>query len=80
MLEHLMSLRIASARWIAGCLIMLAATAGAVLSAPWAERTFARPATLAADPAQKRTCITIDGRRFEWEFPNVPFGTLSCSE
>jgi hypothetical protein len=67
-------------QWITGCLVVLAATAGGALSVPWSERTFARPEALAADPAHKRTCITIDGKRFEWDFPNPPFGTLSCSQ
>jgi hypothetical protein len=75
-----------SGQWIVGCLVVLAAGVGGALSSPWAERTFARPAPLAADSgkagdaAHKRTCITISGKRFEWDFPNPPFGTLSCSE
>lgn len=75
-----------SRQWIAGCLVMAGATVGAALSSPWAERTFVRPASLAGDPgksedgAHKRTCVTVDGKRFEWNFPNLPFGTLSCSE
>lgn len=76
--------RMTSAQWIAGCLVVLAATAGGWLSAPWAERTFARPAgrdrANDAAAAHSRSCITIDGKRFEWNFPNPPFGTLSCSE
>lgn len=76
--------RMTSGQWIAGCLVILAATAGGWLSAPWAERAFVRPANLDsannADAGHKRTCITVDGKRFEWNFPNLPFGTLSCSE
>jgi len=76
-------IRMIASEWITGCLVILAVTVGAALSAPWAERTFVRPTTVAADPANaphKRTCITISGKRFEWDFPNPPFGTLSCSE
>jgi hypothetical protein len=72
-----------SGQWITGGLVILAATAGCALSAPWAERTFVQPTTVAADPANaphKRTCITISGKRFEWDQPNTPFGTLSCSD
>jgi len=79
-------IRMTSGQWIAGLLVVLAATVGGWLSAPWAERTFARPETLAADQpdaadsAHKRTCVSITGKRFEWNHPNPPFGTLSCSE
>ena len=71
-----------SGQWITGCLVILAATLGGALSAPWAERTFARPESRTADSgkAHKRTCITISGKRFEWDQPNTPFGTLSCSD
>ena len=76
-------MRMSSGQWITGCLVILVATVGGALSAPWAERTFVRPTTVAADPANaphKRTCITISGKRFEWDQPNTPFGTLSCSD
>ena len=76
-------MQMSSGQWITGGLVILAATVGSALSAPWAERTFARPETVAADPANpthKRTCITISGKRFEWDQPNTPFGTLSCSD
>jgi hypothetical protein len=76
-------MRMSSGQWITGCLVILAATVGGALSAPWAERTFVRPTSAAADPANaphKRTCITISGKRFEWDHPNTPFGTLSCSD
>jgi hypothetical protein len=66
-----------------GCLIIAAAGAGVAISSPWAERTFARPAITSADSANaphKRVCVTISGKHFEWDFPNPPFGTLSCSE
>jgi hypothetical protein len=85
-MEEAMRLRMTSGQWVAGCLVMLAATVGGALSSPWAERTFTRPPALAADSgkagdaAHTRTCITISGKRFEWNFPNPPFGTLSCSE
>jgi uncharacterized protein len=28
---------------------------------------------------RKGTCVTLDGKEFEWPFPNVPWNTLSCS-
>jgi hypothetical protein len=81
-----MRLRMTTGQWITGCLVMAGAAVGAALSSPWAEHTFARQATLASDAGKNgdashpRTCITISGRRFEWNFPNPPFGTLNCSE
>jgi hypothetical protein len=24
-------------------------------------------------------CFTIDGKRFDWHFANIPFGALRCS-
>ena len=81
-----MRLRMTKGQWITGCVVISAATVGGGLSSPWAERTFTRPPALASDSgkndagAHTRTCITISGKRFEWNFPNPPFGTLSCSE
>ena len=76
-------MRMTSAQWIAGSLVSLAAAAGAAVSSPWAERTFAQPEMVASDDAStphSRTCITIGGKKFEWSSANVPFGTLSCSK
>ena len=76
-------MRMSSGQWTIGCLVILVTTVGGALSAPWVERTFTRPTTVAADPVNaphKRTCITFSGKRFEWDHPNTPFGTLSCSE
>jgi hypothetical protein len=70
-------------QWITGSLVILAATLCAAISSPWAERTFSPPPAPAADAANAthtRTCITFTGKRFEWNFPNPPFGTLSCSD
>jgi hypothetical protein len=70
-------------QWLAGSFVILAAILGATVSAPWSARMFSRPESVAADPNEgehKRTCITLGGKRFEWNFPNAPFGTLSCSE
>ena len=69
-------------QWIAGCLVLLGAAVGAAVTAPWAARTFAPPATApdSAGATHPRTCITLSGKRFEWNFPNAPFGTLSCSD
>jgi hypothetical protein len=30
--------------------------------------------------APKHTCITLDGKSFEWDFANAPFAVLSCSQ
>ena len=73
-------MRMTSAQWVLGCLVMLAAAFGAAISSPWAARTFARPEATAADSTHTRTCVTLSGQRFEWNFPNPPFGTLSCSQ
>jgi len=70
-------------QWLAGCLVFVAASACAAVSSPWAERIFSPPPAPAADTAnaaRARTCITLSGKRFEWSFPNPPFGTLSCSD
>jgi len=70
-------------QWITGCLVVLGATAGAAVTSPIVKRNFApppAPATDAADGPHTRTCITLSGKRFEWNFPNPPFGTLSCSD
>jgi hypothetical protein len=70
-------------QWVTGCLVILGATAAAAISSPWAARTFSPPPAPAADTANAthtRTCITLTGKRFEWNFPNPPFGTLSCSD
>jgi hypothetical protein len=69
-------------QWLIGCLVILGATVGAAVSSPWAKRAFTPPpaTTDAASAPHTRTCITLTGKRFEWNFPNPPFGTLSCSE
>jgi hypothetical protein len=72
-------------QWIAGCLVILGATAGAAVTSPIVKRTFTPPpppasTTDAENTPHTRTCITLTGKRFEWNFPNPPFGTLSCSE
>jgi hypothetical protein len=76
--------RMTRGQWVTGCLVVLGAAVGAAVSSPWAERTFSPPANANADQGtaaeHKRTCITLGGKRFEWNFPNPPFGTLSCSE
>jgi hypothetical protein len=30
--------------------------------------------------APRHTCITLDGKSFEWDFANAPFAVLSCSQ
>jgi len=76
--------RMTGIQWVVGSLVILGATAGIAVSTPWSERTFSRPESVAADSKaageHKRTCVTLGGKRFDWNFPNPPFGTLSCSE
>jgi hypothetical protein len=69
-------------QWFSGCAVILLTVVCGAVSAPWAERTFVRPAESAAsgEGTHTRTCITLDGKRFPWNYPNPPFGTLSCSE
>jgi hypothetical protein len=72
-------------QWMVGSLVILGATLGGAVSTPWSARKFSPPASSAAESGEakgehKRTCITLGGKRFEWNFPNAPFGTLSCSE
>jgi len=60
---------------------MLGATVGATVTSPVIKRTLTpAPATDAANAPHTRTCITLSGKHFEWNFPNPPFGTLSCSD
>jgi hypothetical protein len=77
-------MRMMHRQWLAGSLVMLGAGVGAAVTAPWAARKFAPPASVAdtgkPDGGHKRTCITLDGKRFEWSYPNPPFGTRSCSD
>ena len=73
------ALRMTRGQWVAGCLVLLATILCGVASAQWAEQRFSRlPVT--AEAAHTRICVTISGKRFEWNFPNPPFGTLSCSQ
>jgi hypothetical protein len=66
---------------IAGCLVFLVTIAAGVASTLWVDRAFPqRTAPNVADAGHKRICITLGGKRFEWDFPNPPFGVLSCSE
>lgn len=69
-------------QWLTGAAVILATMLCGAASGRWAERTFARPEQAATQDgaAHPRTCITIGGKRFEWNSPNVPFGTLSCSD
>jgi hypothetical protein len=71
-----------AAQWLTGCAVILATVVCGAASARWAERTFVRPPESAAadSTTHTRTCVTLSGKRFEWNYPNPPFGTLSCSE
>lgn len=77
------TLRMSRGQWIAGGLVFVTTIVGGVASARWSEHAFARPVSVADDTQTQthtRTCITLSGKRFQWNFPNPPFGTLSCSE
>ena len=69
-------------QWLAGGAVILLTVLCGAASGRWAERAYARPeeAATAGEATHTRTCITLGGRRFEWNYPNPPFGTLSCSE
>ena len=65
-------------QWLAGSFVIAASILGCVFTAPWVERRSSLPEQTKAP--HTRTCVTVDGKRFEWDFPNPPFGTQSCSE
>lgn len=72
-------------QWLTGSLVVLGAVLGGALTAPWAARSFAPPASSVTESTKsggehQHTCITLTGKRFEWNFPNPPFAALSCSE
>jgi len=43
------------------------------------DATMPPPASQDQKYLRKGTCVTLDGKEFEWPFPNVPWNTLSCS-
>jgi hypothetical protein len=45
-----------------------------------ASQAVTREAAAATDSAPRHTCITFDGKSFEWDFSNAPFAVLSCSQ
>jgi hypothetical protein len=46
-----------------------------------ASQAMTREAAAAAGSATpRRTCTTLDGKSFEWNFANAPFAVLSCSQ
>jgi hypothetical protein len=65
-------------QWLAGSFVIAMSILGCTFTAPWAERRFSLPEQTEA--THTRTCVTVDGKRFEWDFPNPPFGTQSCPE
>jgi hypothetical protein len=75
-------------QWTAGCSVIVAATVGGLISSNIVNRhipagTNPRERAVAGqnqnENVGKGICFTLGGKRFEWNFPNVPFGTLRCS-
>jgi hypothetical protein len=93
------------ARPLLGCLVMLAALAGLVVSnhvvdaviplknpraakAVQPESPMDLPATgerphdanAEGSISTGRACVDLNGRTFGWNWPNIPFGTATCSD
>ena len=71
-----------------GCSVIVAATVGGLISSNIVNRhipagTNPREPSVAGqnqnENVGKGICFTLGGKQFEWNFPNVPFGALRCS-
>jgi hypothetical protein len=71
-----------------GCSVIVAATVGGLISSNIVNRhipagTNLRERAIAGqnqnENVGKGICFTLGGKQFEWNFPNVPFGALRCS-
>jgi hypothetical protein len=82
----LMSFALASAHWMNRSMSPQAMSVGtwwetSVAALQEASQPMTRQAAAAAKTATpKRVCMTLDGKSFEWDFANVPFAVLSCSQ
>jgi hypothetical protein len=71
-----------------GCSVIVAASVGGLISSNIVNRhippsTNPRERAVAGqnqnENVGKGICFTLGGKQFEWNFPNVPFGALRCS-
>ncbi len=75
-------------QWTAGCSVIVAATVCSLVSSEIvnsniAAGTHTRDRVVSGQNQNanvgKGICFTLGGKEFEWNFPNVPFGALRCS-
>jgi hypothetical protein len=75
-------------QWTAGCSVIVAATVCGLISSEIVNSnipagTHTRERAVAGqnqnENVGKGICFTLGGKQFEWNFPNVPFGALRCS-
>ena len=73
--------------WTAGCSVMAAAAVCGLISSEIVNSNIPagslRERAVAGqnqnENVGKGICFTLGGKQFEWNFPNVPFGALRCS-
>jgi hypothetical protein len=75
-------------QWTAGCSAIVAATVCGLISSeivnsnipagPIPENGLLRQNQ--NENVGKGICFTLGGKQFEWNFPDVPFGALRCSD
>jgi hypothetical protein len=75
----------ASAHWVNNTMSQATSVAmrweTSVTALQEASQPMIREAAATAESATpKRTCITLDGKSFEWDFANVPFAVQSCTQ
>lgn len=83
--------RTTAVQWLAGGAVMLAATIGFFATTNAADikitphRNAGSPTGGAAaqdagtKPADEGVCFTLNGKKFQWHWANVPFGALRCT-
>jgi hypothetical protein len=67
------------ARCALGCAIMLAASAGFLVSNYLVDAAIPGIDRTAESATPTRLCTDIDGKSFRWSWPNAPFGS-SCRD
>jgi hypothetical protein len=70
----------ASAHWVNNSMAQAASVAMRWESSVTALQEASQPMIREAAAAAKRTCITLDGKSFEWDFANAPFAVQSCTQ
>ena len=72
---------------ILGCSVIVAVVIAGTISygivnreIPDAKSRIAPGSETGDRPEGRGICFTIDGKRFEWRFANIPFGALRCSQ